>query len=491
MQTRGSASLLGLDYSSYQTITNQTTLLSASPHYNILRAYGSVHTAPDTTFLARAQMYTTAGIPSGGYYFATPTKAITVDSGVECDTQCDQFIAVLQQAYGTGKYGEITPMLDVESWGGTTPQHPMYDGLTGDQLIDWVKRFRDRFFTATNRRLGFYSNRYFLQDPSQMNISDAKLTEINNMPLWLAEYDQYYPNNTIDANSPANLGGWTTYVLWQSSGTATASDYGLSEGSNQVDLDRTDSIDRLLVPPAPTNIVVHLPDSNTFQVSFTRPNIVDYLGCSLYVNGTWKQWLPKSAVNDLFSLDVTNTTTYPKNTDMTYQLVVEDTYSDFGYSPILTTQLIIISDPPPPPQNQGADVMPTVAMGTMLKKGVTEIALLTKIDGLNLKADTVETTALDTTGGYKTFLAVLKDSGEVSISGHFDHTAHADFLADFEALTVQSYTIEFPDKLTTTGTTWSFSALVSDFHTSVDLGSLIKFEATLKVSGKPTLAAPV
>ena len=135
--------------------------------------------------------------------------------------------------------------------------------------------------------------------------------------------------------------------------------------------------------------------------------------------------------------------------------------------------------------------MPTVAMGTKLKKGVTEIALLTKIDGLNLKADTVETTALDTTGGYKTFLAVLKDSGEVAISGHFDQTAHGEFLTDFEALTVQAYTIEFPDKLTTTGTTWCFSALVSDFHTSVDLGSLIKFEATLKVSGKPTLAAPV
>ena len=373
----------------------------------------------------------------------------------------------------------------------TSPQSPMYNGITGDQLIDWVKRYRDRFFTTTNRRLGFYSDRYFLQDASQMHISDAKLSEINNMPLWLAEYDQWYPTHTDPAVSPDNLGGWTTYCLWQSSGTETASNYGLSHAQNYVDLDRTDSIDRIMPPPAPTNISVSQPDNNTFQVTFTRPNIVDYLGCSLYINGTYKAWLAKTALIDTFNLDVSNTTTYPRNTDMTYQLVVEDTYSDYGYSPTLTTQLITINNDPPPPPNEGVGLMPIVSMGTKLKKGVTEIALLTSIDGLNLKADTVETTALDTSGGYKTFLPTIHDAGDVAISGHFDYTAHGEFLTDFEAGTTQSYTIEFPDKGTTTGTTWTFSAVVTDYHTSAALGSLIKFDATLKVSGKPTLAGPV
>ena len=58
-------------------------------------------------------------------------------------------------------------------------------------------------------------------------------------------------------------------------------------------------------------------------------------------------------------------------------------------------------------------------------------------------------------------------------------------------MTAQSYTIEFPDKGTTTGTTWTFSAVITDYHTSVDLSALIKFSATLKVSGKPTLTGPV
>ena len=489
MQTRGSASILGLDFSSFQTITNETTLFTNSPNYNYLRAYGSSGT-PDSTFLSRVAICKAHGVPSGAYFFAQPTKPITSGGDAQCDAQCDSFIAILQQAYGTGKFGDLIPMLDVESWGATTPQHPMYDGLTGDQLIDWVKRFRDRFFNTTNRRLGFYSDRYFLQDPTQMHISDAKLSEINNMPLWLAEYDQWYPNNAIPANSPANLAGWTTYCLWQSSGTATASDYGLSHAQNYVDQDRTDSVDRIKPPPPPTNIIATQTDNNTLQISFTRPNIVDYLGCSLYVNGTFKQWLAKAAQSDVFTVDVTN---YARNVDTTYQLVVEDDYSDFGYSAEQSIILYYPSSPPPdpPPQDNGVISMPTVSMGTKLKKGVTVIASLTSIDGLNLKSDSVESTVLDTVGGYKTYVSTLKDAGDVAIAGFFDYEAHGTLLDDFESMTAQSYTIEFPDKGTTTGTTWTFSAVITDYHTSVDLSALIKFSATLKVSGKPTLAGPV
>src|SRR6478609_4683834 len=406
MQTRGSATINGLDFSSFQSITNETTLFTNSPNFNYLRAYGSSG-SPDSTFVTRVALCKAHGVPSGGYYFAQPTKPITSGGDVQCDAQCDNFITILQQAYGTGQFGDLLPMLDVESWGSTTPQHPMYDGLTGDQLIDWVKRFRDRFFNTTNRRLGFYSDRYFLKDPTQMNISDGKLS-----------------------------------------------------------------------------------DNNTLQISFTRPNIVDYLGCSLYVNGTWKQWLAKAAQSDVFTLDVTN---YARNVETTYQLVVEDDYSDFGYSAEQNIILYYPSSPPPdpPPQDNGVISMPTVSMGTKLKKGVTVIASLTSIDGLNLKSDSVDSTVLDTVGGYKTYISTLKDAGDVAISGFFDYTAHGGLLADFEAMTAQSYTIEFPDKGTTTGTTWTFSAVITDYHTSVDLSALIKFSATLKVSGKPTLAGPV
>ena len=135
--------------------------------------------------------------------------------------------------------------------------------------------------------------------------------------------------------------------------------------------------------------------------------------------------------------------------------------------------------------------MPIVAMGTTLKKGTTAIASLTSIDGVGVSADTIETTALDTTGGYRTFVGSLKDAGEVSISGQFAHTAHSGLFVDFEDGSLDSYTIEFPDKVATAGTKWTFSAVVTGFSTSIELEDLISFEATLKISGKPTLTAPV
>lgn len=134
--------------------------------------------------------------------------------------------------------------------------------------------------------------------------------------------------------------------------------------------------------------------------------------------------------------------------------------------------------------------MPIVGMGTTLKKGETAIANLTSIDGVSVSSDTIETTNLSTAGGYRTFVTSLKDAGEVSISGHFDYTAHNPLLTDFEDGSVDTYTIEFPDMGVTHGTQWTFSAVVTAFSTGVAMEDIISFDATLKVSGKPSLVAP-
>ena len=134
--------------------------------------------------------------------------------------------------------------------------------------------------------------------------------------------------------------------------------------------------------------------------------------------------------------------------------------------------------------------MPIVAMGTTLKKGATALANLTSIDGVGVSSDTIETTNLSTAGGYRTFLTSLKDAGEISISGHFDFTSHSLLLDDFEDGSVDTYTIEFPDTGATHGTQWTFSAVVTAFSTSAELEDLIGFEATLKISGPPTLIGP-
>jgi predicted secreted protein len=134
--------------------------------------------------------------------------------------------------------------------------------------------------------------------------------------------------------------------------------------------------------------------------------------------------------------------------------------------------------------------MPIVAMGTTLRKGDTVIANLTSIDGVSVSSDTIETTNLSTEGNYRTFVTSLKDAGEVSLGGHFEYDDHNALLQDFEDGSIDIYTIEFPDTGLTTGTSWTFSAVVTAFSTSVEMEDLIGFEATLKVSGRPTLIGP-
>lgn len=136
--------------------------------------------------------------------------------------------------------------------------------------------------------------------------------------------------------------------------------------------------------------------------------------------------------------------------------------------------------------------MATVAMGTVLMKGTTAIASLTAIDGLKVTSETVDTTAMDTIGGYRTFVATLKDAGEVTLSGHYTYEAHGQFLTDFEAQTVDTYSIQFPDKGPTgQGTTWTFSGVITTFNTTAaGIADLVGFESIIKVSGKPTLAGP-
>jgi predicted secreted protein len=133
----------------------------------------------------------------------------------------------------------------------------------------------------------------------------------------------------------------------------------------------------------------------------------------------------------------------------------------------------------------------TVSQGTTLKKGSTKIATLTSIDGLDLQADTIETTNLESTGGYKTYVAGLREAGDVSIKGRYNYIDHNAIFTDFEDGSVDSYTIEFPDKGATNGTQWTFSAIVTNFKTGAEMGGLVDFEAKFKISGKPTLVAPV
>jgi predicted secreted protein len=130
--------------------------------------------------------------------------------------------------------------------------------------------------------------------------------------------------------------------------------------------------------------------------------------------------------------------------------------------------------------------MAVSAMGTKLLIGVSSIAELTSVSGLEISADTIETTNLDS-AGWRSFIQGVRDGGEVSISGYFnsaDTNGQYALYTSLTAGTVLSYTITFPATL---GASWTFSGIVTGYTTGAEMEDSITFEATIKVTGTPAL----
>ncbi len=129
----------------------------------------------------------------------------------------------------------------------------------------------------------------------------------------------------------------------------------------------------------------------------------------------------------------------------------------------------------------------TRALGTKLLKGEQAIGGLTSIGGIEITADTIDVTALDSEGGYGEFIGGRKDGGEVPIEGFFnsDDVGQMEMQDALDEGLAEDYKIEFP---TTPKATWAFKAVVTGFKVGdVDVDGTINFGATLKISGKPTL----
>lgn len=127
-----------------------------------------------------------------------------------------------------------------------------------------------------------------------------------------------------------------------------------------------------------------------------------------------------------------------------------------------------------------------IGMGTKLKIGANSITKLKSIGGMELSADTIETTTLDS-NGWREFVQGLKDAGEVSGSGFFNPADTDGQKAIYDAYvagTLLNYSILFPAIL---GAEWSFSAIVTSISTGAEMEDGIPFEFTLKVSGVPSL----
>lgn len=126
------------------------------------------------------------------------------------------------------------------------------------------------------------------------------------------------------------------------------------------------------------------------------------------------------------------------------------------------------------------------SVGTKLRIGTNFIAGLKSIGGLELTADTIDTTTLDSDGGYREFIGGFKDGGEVSFSGFFEpgNPGQSAVYDAFENGVTLDFAIVFPARI---GASWIFKGVVTGFNTGAELEDAVSFEGKLKVSGKPTL----
>lgn len=128
------------------------------------------------------------------------------------------------------------------------------------------------------------------------------------------------------------------------------------------------------------------------------------------------------------------------------------------------------------------------SVGTKLQINSKVVGGLKTIGGVEISAESIDVSDLGNTDGYREALPGFKDGGEVSISGFLDgeDEGQEECLTIMNSGDVVECKIVFPSKI---GKTWSFKAGVTKFATNADLEDAVTFEATLKVSGKPTLAA--
>ena len=113
-----------------------------------------------------------------------------------------------------------------------------------------------------------------------------------------------------------------------------------------------------------------------------------------------------------------------------------------------------------------------------------KIAEVLNIGGPTMSRDTIETTSLDNTDGYKTFIGALRDGGDISFGMIFARDTYEQMKDDFESDDLQNYEIVLPDD---DNTTLEFEGLITELPLDVPIDDKITCDISIKISGKVEL----
>ena len=265
MQDRNENSRFGIDLNEYSQGV-EFAELARRIDFLYLRSSGSATGSfrVDRKFIEFASESRKYGIPVGAYHFGVPSINL-----LSADSQCDDFINVLQKAFGNKNYGDLFPVIDVE-----TPYNPKIDT---DALLNWVDRFRKRFEKKTRRRLMLYTGLFFIQIYNNFKSSNGTYP-LKNMPLWIAMYTNI-PNNP---KIPPDIGGWTRWRIWQYSENQV-----ISGVDNPVDANWGPNNLALLMQPRQVSGLNAWMDNEYIYVSWNKNSDLDLLGYNIFVDNYW------------------------------------------------------------------------------------------------------------------------------------------------------------------------------------------------------------
>jgi predicted secreted protein len=98
--------------------------------------------------------------------------------------------------------------------------------------------------------------------------------------------------------------------------------------------------------------------------------------------------------------------------------------------------------------------------------------------------DFIDVTSLDSTGGYREFIAGFRDGGTVNLTMNFTRTTYDLMKTDFEDDAAQNYEILLPDN---DSTSFEFEGLVTELPLEIPTDDKVTANVTIKIVGQVTV----
>lgn len=114
----------------------------------------------------------------------------------------------------------------------------------------------------------------------------------------------------------------------------------------------------------------------------------------------------------------------------------------------------------------------------------TAIAEVKNIEGPSASRSFLETTSLDATDGWRTYIPGFKDLGTLTMTVNYTKAGYSALLADLNSDNSNNYKITLPDN-----TTIVFDAFITDLPLTIP-EDIITMNVTLRITGKPTTTFP-